>query len=85
MRQRERESVCVCVCQTILTFFDEEEGQGEHDCMAAVQVVSTHDVGAGDGQASSRHHLQHAVDLCLGIAIQLRGERQPFMNMFTIV
>lgn len=59
---------------TLLTFPDKEEGEGEHDGVATVQVVSTHDVGASDGQASSRHHLEHAVHLPLGITIQL-GER----------
>lgn len=37
-----------------LTLLDKQVGKGEHDCVAAIQEVTAHDVGAGDGQTSSR-------------------------------
>lgn len=44
-----------------LTLLDKQVGEGEHDCVAAVQEVTTHDVGTGDGQASSGDQPQNSL------------------------
>lgn len=44
--------------------------------MAAVQKVSTHEMGACDGQTSSRHQLQNSLDLAVRITVELRREEE---------
>lgn len=60
----------------VLTFLDEEEGERQHDRVATVQKVSTHEMGACDGQTSSRHQLQNSLDLAVRITVELQREAE---------
>lgn len=55
----------------LLTLFNEEISEGQHDRVAAVQVIPTHVMRAGDGQTSSGEHLHHPPHLGLPVSMQL--------------
>lgn len=59
----------------ILTFMNEEEGEGQHDRVSAVQKVSTHEMRSCDGQTSSRHQLHNTLNLPLRISVQLTDHK----------
>lgn len=55
----------------LLTLLHEEISEGQHDCVAAVQVVSTHVMRARDGQTSSGNQFHHPPHLRFPVTIQL--------------
>ena len=63
----------VVLC-SLLTLFNEEIDECQHDCVATVKVVPTHVVGASDGQASSCNHLHHSAHLGCPVTKQLQQE-----------
>lgn len=59
------------VSNSSLTLLHEEISEGEHDCMATVQVVTTQVMRACDGQTPSCDQFHHPPHPRFPVAIQL--------------
>ena len=63
--------MCV-VFYPALTLFNKQVGEGKHDGVSAVEEVTTHEVGAGDGQTAAGDQRQHTLHLSVRVSVQLR-------------